>query len=86
MINNISFNKKKEGIMKCRDCEIEFIKKKSKRGFADQCDDCAQYEDEPEKYLGFNDGSLNKSTNISIYKGDDPEVRDKIANQRNRVH
>jgi hypothetical protein len=36
--------------------------------------------------LGFNDGSLNKSTNISIYRGDDPNTRKKIMNQRNRVH
>lgn len=70
--------------MRCRDCDETFIKR-TKRGFADQCDICAREADEPAKYLGFNDGSLNKSTNTSIYRGDDSEVRRRIANQRARV-
>lgn len=70
----------------CRDCAMEFKEKKSKRGFFNQCDDCSEEQHEQEKYLGFNDGSLNKSTNTSIYRGDSKEVRSKIANQRNRVH
>jgi hypothetical protein len=72
--------------MQCRDCEEEIIRKRIKRGFADQCDECALEAEEVAKYLGFNDGSLNKSTNTSIYRGDDENVRKKIANQLNRVH
>ncbi len=71
--------------MQCRDCLIEFREKRSKRGFSDQCDDCSKEQDEPQKYLGFNDGTLNKSTNTSIYRGSNKEVRSKIANQKARV-
>lgn len=71
--------------MICRDCEDEFDKKTLDIGFRDQCDDCSRdFEDEP-KYLGFNDGTLNKSTNISIYRGDDENIRKKISNQKARV-
>jgi len=71
--------------MICRDCGDEFTSKRARRGFGDQCDACSIEQEEPEKYLGFNDGSLNKSTNISVYRGTDPEVRHKIANQKARV-
>ncbi len=70
----------------CRDCGLEFSRKSIRKGFADQCDTCSEEnQDEPERYLGFNDGSLNKSTNISLYRGTDKTVREKIANQRARV-
>jgi hypothetical protein len=69
----------------CRDCGIEFRLKKIKRGFFDQCDLCSSDQEEPLKYLGYNDGSLNKSTHISVYKGNSSEVRKKISNQKARV-
>lgn len=72
-------------MMQCRDCGEEFYERKSKRGFANQCDDCALEQPEEARYLGFNDGSLNKSTNISVYRGDDPLVRKSIQKQKNRV-
>lgn len=71
--------------MQCKDCGEDFERKKLKRGFANQCDDCAIQTEEPEKYLGYNDGSLNKSTNTSIYRGTDKQVRKKIAHQKARV-
>lgn len=71
--------------MICRDCAIEFSKRSTKAGYANQCDDCASQEPDEEKYLGFNDGSLNKSTNISVYRGSDPLVRKSIQKQKNRV-
>ena len=69
----------------CRDCGDPIGTRKTRRGFATQCDDCAAEADEPAKHLGFNDGSLNKSTNTAIYRGDNATVRKKIANQKNRV-
>ena len=77
--------KMKKDLPICRDCGERF-KKRLKRGFANQCDDCALDQEEPEKYLGFNDGALNKATNIAVYRGSDKTVREKIANQKNRVH
>lgn len=71
--------------MICRDCGDHFTKKNSNKGKINQCDDCSETDDTI-IFLGFNDGSLNKSSNISIYKGDDPITRKKISNQRNRVH
>jgi len=71
--------------MICRDCDDEFNKKILDTGFKDQCDDCTRnFQDEP-KYLGFNDGTLNKSTHISIYRGTDEKIRKKISNQKARV-
>lgn len=70
----------------CRDCGIDFRIKSIKKGFADQCDICSEEnENEPMRYLGFNDGSLNKSTNISFYRGTDKTVRERIMNQKARV-
>lgn len=69
----------------CRDCGELIGERRTARGYADQCDPCAQETDEPQRYLGFNDGSLNKSTSIAVYRGDDPEVRKKISTQKNRV-
>lgn len=69
----------------CRTCREEFAIKKIKRGFADQCDDCSEEQDEPDRYLGFNDGSLNKSTNTAIYKGSNSKIRASISNQRART-
>ena len=69
----------------CRDCGDPIGVRKTKRGFTTQCDDCAAETDEPLKHLGFNDGSLNKSTNTAIYRGDSKTVRAKIAKQKNRV-
>lgn len=70
--------------MICRDCEIEFDKKIKNKGFKDQCDDCSE-SDSTLRVLGFNDGSLNKSTSISLYKGNDERVRKKISNQKSRT-
>lgn len=71
--------------MICRDCGDSFTKRRFAGGYANQCDDCARETTDTPKYLGFNDGSLNKSTNIAVYRGNDPTVRDKIAHQKNRV-
>lgn len=70
----------------CIDCGDEFNpkEKKSDRGLITQCDDCSQHDDTV-RVLGFNDGSLNKSVSISLYKGDDPRVRKSIQTQRNRT-
>lgn len=70
----------------CRDCGIDFDPslKKEKKGFRDQCLDCSE-NDKTIKILGFNDGSLNKSTSISLYKGNNPEVRKTIQNPRSRT-
>lgn len=72
--------------MICRDCGIEFDPslKKEKKGFRDQCPDCSE-NDPTIPILGFNDGSLNKSTSISLYKGSDDRVRKSIQNQRSRT-
>ena len=71
--------------MICRDCDIEFNLKKIKKGFRNQCDDCSIEQDEPPRFLGFNDGTLNKSTSISIYKGDNEIIRKKISKQKSRT-
>lgn len=68
----------------CRDCGLEFLKKTTRLGFKNQCDDCSQ-SDDTIRVLGYNDGSLNKSTSISVYKGSDPRVRAKIKNQKSRT-
>lgn len=69
----------------CRDCGEIFYEKKQKNGFYNQCDICSLEQEDEEKYLGYNDGSLNKSTHISIYRGNDPDTRKKIRYQKNRV-
>lgn len=68
----------------CIDCSIEFSEKKSQKGKINQCDDCSEELDDP-RYLGFNDGSLNKSTSIGIYRGTDPKARKMIMNQKART-
>lgn len=72
--------------MICKNCGDEFIKKFKKIGKINECDECSQKKGDVAPYLGFNDGQLNKMSNIAIYKGDNPEVRKKIANQNNKVH
>lgn len=52
----------------CKDCEIEFVEKKSKKGKFNQCDDCSQ-EDETHRYIGYNTGELNKMSCTGIYRG-----------------
>ena len=71
--------------MQCRDCDEFFSIKKSKKGYANQCDSCSEEQEDEPKYLGYNDGSLNKSTNISVYRGNDSLVRKSIQKQKNRV-
>lgn len=68
----------------CKDCGIEILKKTTKKGFFNQCNDCSE-EDGTERHLGFNDGTLNKSVHTSIYRGGDPTTRKKIQNQKARV-
>lgn len=70
----------------CRDCGDEIFHKRFKRGFADQCDICSEETEEPPRHLGFNDGSLNKASHTSIYRGDSDAIRSKIKNQKARVH
>ena len=72
-------------MIRCRDCGEIIIRKRTKRGYADQCDGCASETEDVPRHLGFNDGSLNKATHIAVYRGDDPETRRKIQNQRARV-
>ncbi len=57
----------------CKDCHISFAKKQSKKGFFNQCDECSDA-DSTHRYIGYNDGSLNKSTHISVYRGKDKNV------------
>lgn len=57
----------------CKDCEIEFTEKRTKKGTIDQCDECSR-DDETVRAIGYNDGSLNKAQHISVYKGGDPKV------------
>lgn len=71
--------------MICRDCQNEFKEKKIKKGYSNRCDDCSLDFDDQPKYLGYNDGSLNKSTHTSIYRGDSIEIRKKISKQNHRV-
>jgi len=68
----------------CRDCGDEFKIKISKKGFINQCDDCSE-SDKTQRFIGYNDGSLNKSTNISLYKGGDPEIIKKLNKKMGRV-
>lgn len=70
--------------MHCTICKEEFTFKKSNKGKINECDDCTE-EMIDDRYLGYNDGSLNKSTHISIYKGNDPNTKKKIQFQSNRV-
>lgn len=70
--------------MICRDCHDEFNKKLSKKGFNNQCDICSE-SDETIRIIGYNDGSLNKSTNIALYKGSDKTIIKKIKNQKSRT-
>lgn len=72
--------------MICKNCGEEFFKKNTKKGRINQCDDCSEKSGDIAPYLGFNDGQLNKMSNIAIYKGNDPMVRKKISNQNNKVH
>lgn len=69
----------------CQRCEIEFDPKRKKSGLIIYCQDCSDEIGDIDKFLGFNDGTLNKSTNISLYRGNDPLVRKKISNQRART-
>lgn len=64
----------------CRNCETEFAEKIVKKGFVDQCDDCS--EDPEARHIGYNDGTLNKSTHISVYRGKDPNVIKKLLRKQ----
>lgn len=68
----------------CIICNEEFEVKKIKKGKINECDDCTQNIDDI-KYLGFNDGTLNKASNISVYRGTDAKTRKMISNQRART-
>jgi hypothetical protein len=72
--------------MICNKCGDEFKNKMIKKGKINECDDCSKESEDVPPYLGFNDGQLNKMSNIAIYKGNDPITRKKISNQNNRVH
>lgn len=67
----------------CIDCEDEFSIKYSKKGKSNQCDDCSR-EDSTHRYIGYNDGSLNKSTHISVYRGKDKNTL-KILLKKNQT-
>lgn len=65
----------------CRDCELEFSKKTTQKGFSNQCDDCSEI-DTTIRVIGYNDGSLNKAQSIGIYKGGDQKVIKKLLGHR----
>lgn len=65
----------------CTDCGDEFERKFSKKGKINQCDHCST-NDETVRAIGYNDGTLNKSQNISVYKGSNKEVRKKLLGFR----
>jgi hypothetical protein len=69
----------------CQRCHNDFNPNEKTSGLIIHCQDCSDELGDIPKYLGFNDGSLNKSTNTSIYRGDSQEVRKKISNQRART-
>lgn len=71
----------KQIIRTCKDCGEEFSFKKSKKGLISQCDDCSE-SDTTVRAIGYNDGSLNKSQNISVYKGDNPRVIKQLLGHR----
>jgi hypothetical protein len=68
----------------CKDCGIEFDKKKSKKGLYIQCDECSE-NDDTVRYVGFNDGTLNKSVHTSIYRGTDKNVIKHILKKQQNV-
>jgi hypothetical protein len=68
----------------CTDCGGDFEKKTTKRGRVNQCDDCSA-SDSTKRYVGYNDGTLNKSTNISVYRGSDPNVLKALLKKQQNV-
>lgn len=71
--------------MICIDCNEEFLKKTIKKGKINQCNDCSKEADDIPRFLGFNDGTMNKMTNIAIYRGNDKQSRKMISNQKART-
>ena len=66
----------------CRDCGDEITAKKNpKKGFADQCDDCSTG-DQTERFIGYNDGTLNKAQHIAVYRGSDPKTKKRLLGHR----
>lgn len=58
----------------CKDCGDQFEKKRLKKGRIDQCDECSS-NDSTIRAIGYNDGTLNKSQNIAVYRGSSEKVR-----------
>lgn len=72
--------------MICRFCKDEINQFNSgKFTYIDQCKLCKDEIEDIQKYLGFNDGQLNKMTSISVYRGNNKETRKKISNQKART-
>lgn len=65
----------------CIDCKEEFENKKLKKGRINQCDDCSKT-DETNRVIGYNDGTLNKAQNISVYKGKSERVKKQLLGFR----
>lgn len=65
----------------CRDCEIEFNSKKSKKGLINQCDECSEM-DQTIRTIGFNSGELNKAQSLGLYKGGDKKTIKKLLGHR----
>lgn len=65
----------------CIDCEAEFENKKSKKGKINQCDDCSEA-DKTHRYIGYNDGQLNKMSSTGIYRGNDPHAKKLLLKKR----
>lgn len=65
----------------CIDCSEEFEYKRTKKGKINQCTECSE-SDETNRVIGYNDGSLNKSQNISVYKGTSKEVKKRLLGFR----
>jgi hypothetical protein len=69
----------------CANCHELFSEKKSKKGKIIHCDICSEEIGDILPPLGFNNGAVNKGVEIEVYKGNDPRIRAKISNQRNRT-
>lgn len=67
----------------CIDCGAEYERKNTKKGRINQCDHCSD-SDETVRYIGYNDGTLNKMSHISVYRGNDPNVK-KLLLRKNQT-
>ena len=65
----------------CKDCKEEFENKRTKKGTINQCDECSE-NDTTNRYIGYNDGSLNKAQNISVYRGESEVVKKRLLGFR----